>query len=170
MVIEADVVVAEVMTPAEVAAEIARLRSPVAEICGSSWAAHDVDVVACGEFGEAGRDDVGVAPRGEGQRLFAGGGQNRALARQGQAAGRVADGAGIIGPADLELALGGDPLRRRLLERGLRLGDVGTGQLADLGTDAGRFELLAEDIFVVAVDREQVLVAHDVEISLRHRL
>jgi len=30
-------VVAEVLTPAELAAEIARLRSPVAETCGSSW-------------------------------------------------------------------------------------------------------------------------------------
>jgi hypothetical protein len=58
--------------------------------------------------------------------------------RQGQPAGRVADGACIIGPADLELALGGDPLRRRLLERGLRLGDVGAGQLADLGASSNQ--------------------------------
>jgi hypothetical protein len=52
----------------------------------------------------------------------------------------------------------------------LRLGDIGAGQLADLRANSGRFEFLAEDIFVVAVDREQVLVAHDVEIGLRHPL
>jgi hypothetical protein len=88
------------------------------------------------------------------------------LARQHQPAGRAADGAGIIGPADLQLALGGDALHRRLLERGLRLGDVGAGQLADFGADPGHFELSAEDIFVVAIDLDQALIAHHVEIGL----
>ena len=50
---------------------------------------------------EPGRDDGRVAAGGEGQRLLAGRGQNRALARPGQAA----HGAGVIGPADLELPL-----------------------------------------------------------------
>ena len=82
----------------------------------------------------------------------------------------MADDAGVIGPADLQLALGGDALRRRLLERGLRLGDIGAGQLADFGADPGHFELLAEDIFVVAIDLDQALIAHHVEIGLGDRL
>jgi hypothetical protein len=60
----------------------------------------------------------------------------------------VADGAGVVGPADLELALGGDDLSFRLLERGLRLRQIGAGQLADLDADPRRFEFLAEPICV----------------------
>jgi hypothetical protein len=59
-VIEASVVVAAVMAPAEIAAEIA------VEVAGrrdlrQQLAADDVDVVAGGEFGKAGRDDAGAA-------------------------------------------------------------------------------------------------------------
>jgi len=66
------------------AAEIARLRSPVAENPA------EIDGRGC--------------PHGKGQCL-AGRGQNRALARQCQAARQAAHGAGVIGPADLELPL-----------------------------------------------------------------
>jgi hypothetical protein len=52
----------------------------------------------------------------------------------------------------------------------LRLREIGAGQLADLDADPRRFEFLAQHIFVVAVDGEQVLVAHDIKVGLRYRL
>jgi len=64
----------------------------------------------------------------------------------------VTDGAGIVGAADLELALGGDARCRGLSVGSLRLGDIGAGQLADFGADPGRLEFLAEDVLVVAID------------------
>src|ERR1700730_13547024 len=168
-------VVAEVLAPAEVAAEIARLRSPVAEICGSSWPRTTSMLSRAASSGKAAEMTFGLAPAARvsaSSRVAgtAGRPRTRPVARRGEPARRIADGAGVIGPADFELALGGDDLRFRLLERGLRLRQIGAGQLADLGADPRRFEFLAKHIFVVAVDREQVLVAHDVEIGLRHRL
>jgi hypothetical protein len=79
----------------------------------------------------------------------------------------MADGACVIGPADLEPALGGDTLRDRLLETRLRLRDIGARQLPLLGADPRRRQFLADHIFVAAIDLEEALVAHDVELGLR---
>jgi hypothetical protein len=150
-VIDAVVVVpADEMPPAVLAGETARLRSPTVETCGSSWPRTTSMLSRAASSVKPAEMTFRLFLAGEGQRLLGGCRQGGALARQGEAAGRMADGAGIIGAADLELTLGGDHLRFRLLVRGLLLGDVGAGQFADLGADARRFEFLTQHVFVVA--------------------
>ena len=74
----------------------------------------DIDVVARRELGERSRDHIRVVADGEGLRLVAGRRQDRSLARHDQPPRRMADGAGIISPAVLQIPFGGDALRRRL--------------------------------------------------------
>ena len=129
-----------------------------------------VDIVARGQLGKAGGDYIGVVLRRYAQSLLACRRQGRPLAGQHQPAGRVADLARVIGAADFELARGVDPLRGRLGERGFGLRDIRSGDLTDPKPVAGRFQLPTQHRFVVLGDFDQCLVAHDIEIGLRHRL
>src|SRR5712671_4692836 len=133
-------------------------------------AAHDIDIVAGGEFGEGCRDQTEVVVRGKAQCLFARGGKRRTLPRQYQSAGRMPDGPDILGAADLQRSLLGDQGTLGLRERGLGLCDVGAGDFADAKTVLRRLELLAQDLDIVEVDLDQGLVADYVEICLSDRL
>src|SRR5438132_12772122 len=82
----------------------------------------------------------------------------------------MSDRADVFGPAYLEITLSGDQLTNRLCEGGLGLSDIGAGHLAHSKTVLGRLELLAEDRHVVAVDLEQGLIAHHVEMGLGNSL
>src|SRR5262249_52073250 len=82
----------------------------------------------------------------------------------------MSDRADIFGPAYLEVTLGRDQLTDRLRQGCLGLCDIGAGYLADAKTVLGRLELLAEDRHIVAVNLEQGLIAHDVEMGLGNSL
>ena len=115
-------------------------------------AAHDIDVVPGGKFGKFSRDHTEIVVRSEAERLFARGWQHRALARQHEPSRWVANGTNIFGSAYLQRTLLGDKGSLSLRKGGLGLCHVGASNLAYTETVLGRFELLAQDLDVVAVN------------------
>ena len=138
---------------------------PTIEICGSSWPRTKSTLSRAAASVKDAEITVEIVGRGKRQRLFPRGRQGRTLGGHDKPLRRMSDRSGVQRPADFEIALGGDPLRDCLRQRGFRLRHVGAGHLADPEPVARRFQLLAQDLLVVAGDLEQVLVAHDVEIG-----
>ncbi len=146
-----------------------RLRPPTSEICGNSWPRTTSMLSRAASSAKVAEITLKL--------LFAA--RLSASSRVAGSAGRSRGNTNLPGgwptartysarlissvPCGDEGALG---LRQRRL--GLR--HVGAGDLADTEAVLGRFELLAQNLHVVAVDLDQCLVANDVEIGHRNRL
>src|SRR6516162_3560796 len=157
--------------PPEVDGETERLRSPTAVICGNNWPRTTSTLSRADSSLKAAEITFGLffAARSR-TSSRAVGKAGRSRGSRSRPGGRPTARACIIGPADFELAFRRDALRHRLVERGTRLGDVGAGQLTSLGADPGSLEFLSQHILIIAIDLDQALIAHHVEIGLSDRL
>ena len=144
---------------------------PTTEICGSSWPRTTSILsraASSAKFAEMTLKLLLAARLSASSRVAGSAGRSRgSISRPG----RMADGTDIFGPAvsrALPCWVTNVPWACASEDFGLR--HIGAGHFADPKTVLRRLELLAQHLDVVAVDLDQRLVAHHVEIGLRNRL